>query len=128
MWNQPTLEYKQESLGEGAAIFHLSGKLTGTRESYEFLDEARKFLHGGGRKVLLDLAHVDRITSPGVGTLAAIYTAATRANARLALIAVPNTVRTVLKIVLLWDLLPHFETKEEAMSAKDAPGTAGGQS
>ena len=128
MWNQPTLEYKRESLGEGAAIFHLSGKLTGTRESYKFLDEVRKFLHDGGRKVLLDLAHVDRITSPGVGTIAAIYTAATRANARIALVAVPDTVRTVLKIVLLWDLLPHFETKEEALSASDAPGGDGPQS
>ncbi|MBP6875751.1 MAG: STAS domain-containing protein [Candidatus Eisenbacteria bacterium] len=124
MWNKPTLEYKQEPLGDASgAMFRPSGKLIGTRESYDFLDSVRKFLHEGGRTVLIDLSGVDRVTSPGVGILAALYTTAIRANARIALVAVPEAVRSLLKVVLLWDLLPHYETKEEALNAKDAPGT-----
>jgi len=118
MWVKPSLEYRRESLTDAAmTLFRLSGKMTGTRECYDFLDEARKFLHDGGRLLLIDVSAVERVTSPGVGILAALHTTATRANARIALLAVPDSLAKLLKIVLLWDLLPHYATLQEALAA-----------
>jgi len=115
---KPSLEFRREPSGDPAtAVFRLSGKMTGTRECYEFLDAAREFIHDQGRLVILDLSGLERMSSPGVGILAAIYTTATCAHAGLALIAVPEPLRKLLKILLLWDLLPHYASLEEALAA-----------
>ncbi len=122
MRQRPSLEVKQERPdGLDAVIFRLVGKVTGTPECYEFLEEVRDAIHAGRRVILLDLERVDKMSSPGIGILAACYTSATHAGSRLGLVAVPEPVAALLRIVCLWDLLPRYATREEALTAMAQP-------
>ena len=96
-------------------VFRLAGKLTGTKDCYAFLEGVRDDIHEGRSHVVLNLEKVERVTSPGIGILAACYTSATKAGGRLSVVAVPKTVRMLLEVVCLWDLLDHCSTEVEAI-------------
>lgn len=105
-----------------AMVFRLSGKMTGTQECYEFLDDVRDAVHGGNPNIVLSLANVEKISSPGIGILAACYTSVTRVGGRLCIVAVPDHVATLLKIVCLWEVLPRYASESEALAALAAAG------
>ncbi len=101
----------------GAVIFRLAGKLTGTKECYTFLDALRDDVHDGNTNIILNLEKVSHISSPGVGIVAACYTSVSNTQGRLAIVGAPSRVKTLLKIVCLWDLLGHHENETEALSS-----------
>lgn len=118
MQDRPSLRVRREESGDThALVFRLEGKVTGTPECYEFLEEVRDAVRAGCRTVILDLERVEKMSSPGIGILAACYTSATRAQGRLGLVAVPEPVAVMLRIVCLWDLLPRFASSREALAA-----------
>jgi anti-anti-sigma factor len=122
MRERPSLEVQRESHGDPAVVvFRLSGKMTGTHESYEFLEDVRTEIRSGVRAVLLNLEKVERMSSPGIGILAACYTSVTRAGSRMGIVAVPEHVAALLRIVCLWDMLPRYATEGEALAALSAP-------
>jgi len=114
MTHYKVLDYERVAQPEPEiVIYRLSGKMLGTKECYQFLENVRDDVHAGRARVMINLGKVERLSSAGVGILAACYTSVTNARGRVCLIDVPEAVRTLLKIVLLWDLLPHFATEEE---------------
>jgi stage II sporulation protein AA (anti-sigma F factor antagonist) len=122
MKERRSMEVQREHHADAdAMVFHLSGKMTGTRECYEFLDDLRDEVHAGSKNIVLDLKAVERISSPGIGILAACYTSVTRAGGRLCIVAVPEPVIALLKIVCLWDVLPRYASEQEALTALKQP-------
>lgn len=122
MKERPSLEVTQERPGDlDAVIFRLAGKVTGTPECYAFLEGVRDEIHAGRKVILLDLERVTKMSSPGIGILAACYTSATHAGGRLGLVAVPEPVAVLLRIVCLWDLLPRYVNRQEALTAMAQP-------
>ena len=103
-----------------AIVFRLTGKLTGTKECYTFLDDLREDVHDGNTCIILNLEKISHISSPGVGIVAACYTSVANVQGRLAIVAPPSRVKTLLKIVYLWDLLDHHANEDEALSAATA--------
>jgi anti-anti-sigma factor len=98
-------------------LYRLAGRLSGTKECYELLEMVRDDVHVGHFRVILNLADVNRVSSPGIGILAASYTSITNAGGTLMVVAVPKAVRQLLEMVRLWNLLVEFETEAEALVA-----------
>ena len=101
---------------EPVAVWRLSGLLTNSKESYALLEELRALLRAEPRSVILNLKELDHITSAGVGIVAAAYTSAVNADRRLVLAALPPQVETVLNLVKLLSVIPHFATEDEALA------------
>ena len=118
MRQRKSLEVERvEPMDPKTTIFRLAGKLVGTQESYDFLDDLRDDVQKGRSHVVLNLDKVDRVTSPGIGIIAACYTSTKKVDGRLCLVAVPQPVRTLMELVCLWPCLEHYATEEEALAA-----------
>ncbi len=96
-------------------VWRLSGALTNSKESYDFLEAVRAGMRERPRPVVLNLEKVDHATSAGIGIIAAAYTSAVNAGARLVLAALPKQVRTVLNILNLLSIIEHAESEEQAI-------------
>ena len=101
----------------GILVCRLKGVLTSGAETYEFLDEVRRRLREETARAVLNLDGVERITSAGVGIIAACYTSAANAGGKLVLAAVPKPVETVLNIVALLRVVESHATEDEAIAA-----------
>ena len=113
-WNK--LEVECIEVGKpDVTIYRLSGGLTGSAESYQFLEDLRKQTRKHPSSVVINLEQVEHVSSAGVGILAACYTSATNADKRLCLSHVSNRVRMILDVVKISDVLCIFETEKEAV-------------
>ncbi|MCK4303955.1 MAG: STAS domain-containing protein [Candidatus Eisenbacteria sp.] len=100
-----------------AVIFRLAGKLTSTKECYDFLESVRDDVHGGCTRIVFNLEKIDQVSSPGIGIIAACYTSTTNAGGSITIVAAPQRVGTLLEVVRLWDLFAHYDTEDEALEA-----------
>jgi len=91
----------------GEQVIALKGKLLGTAECYEFLDDTRERIRDGFVRVVLDMSHVELINSTGVGILAAVLTSVRRQEGSLALVGLPERARQVLEFMRLHEFA-HF--------------------
>jgi anti-anti-sigma factor len=110
------LEVKWVEHGEApVTVYHLSGLLTNSPESYAFLDELLDRVRKGHNRVVINLEQVGHITSAGVGILAACYTSVTNAGGKVCLSRVPERGRAILNVVGLLALVGECPTEEEAI-------------
>ncbi|UCF68435.1 MAG: STAS domain-containing protein [Acidobacteriota bacterium] len=110
------LEISVENRDEGALVYALSGDLHGSAEAYGLQEEVRGRIAKGTRKVVIDLAHVRRIDSSGIGILVAMMWSASRAGGRLILSAVPDPAERLLSIAMLLDHIEHTDTVGAALA------------
>jgi len=108
---------RDEEQAPGVLVYRLSGLLTSSHETYEFLEDLRRRLREEAPRAVLNLEGLERITSGGVGIIAACYTSAVNAGGRLVLAAVPKPVETILNIVHLLNVIESFPTEREALQA-----------
>ena len=100
-------------------IYTLSGRLFGSPEAYGFQEEVRQKIASGTRKIVIDLATVDRIDSSGIGILVAMMWSASQKGAGLILAALSAKVEQVLSIAMLLDHIDHASTVEKALARLD---------
>ena len=117
-WLRGKLEVERSEREEPkAVIYHLKGSLIDSRECYDLLEDVREEIRTGYKDFVLDLEGVRRVTSAGVGLLAACYTSVTRAEGRLHVSGVSTETRMLLELVNLWSYIKDFDTAEEAHAA-----------
>lgn len=109
-----TVAYREDA-GRQALVCTLNGKLIGKPASYAFLDQVREHLERGFLHVIVELSHVDRIDSTGVGILASIYTSAHRRGGRVFLVGPDARAREVLSVMRLLDFLELAESSDAAL-------------
>ncbi len=97
-------------------VIRLSGVLGETQASYGFLDEMRKDMGTLPPTIVISLHGVERMTSPGVGVIAATFTSAQNAGKRLVLVAVPKVHLRVLEVAGLTAVIPVKATEAEALA------------
>ncbi len=115
-WDKFVVTWK-EGDPPSAWICRFEGTLTNCPEAYAFLDELRDRMHARPGPVIADLGGVDRITSGGVGILAASHTSATNAGGRLILTSLHPRVEMVLNVVRILTVLEHQPTEADALRA-----------
>lgn len=99
---------------DGIVFFELNGYLTGHADSYEFLEDAREKIAVGSKKLIVDLAGVEKVNSSGIGVLAAVISSATNAGAAVRFARVPEKVWNIMCIVGLSRVVKNFPSVEEA--------------
>ena len=105
----------REDAVHSAQISSLSGKLTGTAASYEFLDDARTRIDAGLVNVILDLEHVDRVDSTGVGILASLYNSAHAKNGKVVIVHIASRAHSVLSVMHLLEFIKTAESIDAAL-------------
>jgi anti-anti-sigma factor len=100
----------------GLVVFTLAGSLSGAEPAYGFQDEVRRKVAGGCRKIVIDLAGVDRIDSCGIGILASLMWSASQAEAGMVFAAIPLQIEKLLQIVMLLDHVDHAPSREAAIA------------
>jgi len=112
--NKPNLgfEFTTEERG-GALVFTCRGAFS--LGSYEGLNKlAAAVSKAKAKRTILDLREVAYIDSTGVGTIATILKDM-RASGRELLVVPSAPVKNVLALVRIQDLIPSFETVEQAL-------------
>ena len=104
----------------GALIYSLSGNLHGTPEGYAFQDDVRNRFSAGTRKIVIDLAEVDRIDSCGIGILAAIAMSSQSSGGGLVLASLPERIEQVLGVTHFLQFVEHAASVTEALEKLDA--------
>jgi len=99
-------------------IMVLKGKLLGTPECYEMLDEIRDRIQDGLTRVVIDMSSVDLINSAGAGILAAIVTSANRQGGRLILVGLQERCQRVLEFMHLHTFATFCSNMDEAHSSE----------
>ena len=100
-------------------VYTLSGSLFGSSDAYAFQEDVRQKIASGTRKVVIDLATVERIDSSGIGILVAIMWSASQGGAGLILAALSAKVEQVLSIAMLLDHIDHAASVEDALARLD---------
>lgn len=97
-------------------ILELDGMLT--LGSEDVLEEVFKELRDLDRnKIILDLLRVKYIDSIGIGQIAAGANKIKTLNGKLALIGVNQRISSLLEMTGLKDIIPIFDSEEEAIEA-----------
>lgn len=101
----------------GVLVFTLNGALHAHAGGYEFLDALRGKIASGTRRIVIDMAGVDRADSGGIGVLAAAITSAQNAKANLRFAGITARVWNVLSVVYLARAIQSYPTVEEAVTS-----------
>jgi len=99
-------------------IIDLEGQIDGGDSSQQILSLIRDTLEAGGKKVLLNLAHVQWINSLGVGFLVASFVSARNNGATMRLYGAPGRVSAVLHACgVAPNIIGIFSDEEEALGS-----------
>jgi anti-anti-sigma factor len=114
------LEFTVSQRDDLTWIYTISGSLYGSTGGYAFQDDVRERVAAGARKIVIDLASVDRIDSSGIGILVSIMWSASQAGGALVVTALPKRVEHALSLAMLLDRIDRADTVEQALAKLDA--------
>lgn len=109
-----TLTWQAED-APGGAVYHLKGRVYGTREGWAFQEEIHRRAQEGLRNLVLDMEWVERIDSCGIGILAAVLTSIRNGTGTLILAAIPPRIVRLLDTVWFLKIVEHCETVPAAL-------------
>lgn len=102
---------------DGVVIIEPHGKIVGEKVT-EFqkavLPEVKAFDHP---RILINLEHVNRLNSSGLGVLTQAYAIVKQKNGRMGVIHVGKHIRNLLILSRLSSLFEHFEGEAAAVAA-----------
>ncbi len=114
VWHKLTWDHVKPA-NPDVMLFRVSGALVGSKECYEFLEDVRRDIKQHVKHIVINLKDVERINSAGVGILCACYTSITNQQGKMYLVEVSERNQMLLKVVGLWDQLPHFATEQDVV-------------
>ncbi len=101
----------------GITILEPNGKIMGNSVS-EFKKTISPQIETSNKpRILINLEHVDKMDSSGLGVLIGAYAAATQKQGRIGIIHVGKNIKNLIVISKLVRLFEHFDTEEAAVSA-----------
>lgn len=107
-----------ERTSQDVCVIDLDGRLLSDDGSADLLrDKVISALFRGHTRLVLNLARVPHIDSGALGTLAACYVTAKKANASLKLGGVTGRVVNLLTITKLITVFESFDTEQEAVDS-----------
>jgi anti-sigma B factor antagonist len=108
------LQIERESAGPSTVILRLTGRVTLGRSSQELEWEIDKLIHEGSKHVVLDVTHVDRIDSAGLGILTLASGKARAAGGDMRVAGASGFVDQVIKMTKLDSVFAVFPSVEAA--------------
>jgi anti-sigma B factor antagonist len=114
MWDEKLTITGVQGAHEGERILHLNGPLTITT-LFGFRDVIRA--EKTAKTVILDFSQVPYMDSAGVGAIVNAHVSLLNAGRRLALAAVQDRIRTLMKVTRVDEVLTIYPTVQEAQAA-----------
>ncbi len=112
-WTQLDIERVEKDPPE-TIVYRLGGSFTDCQEAYGLLERVREDTKAGAKTVALNLTKTERITSGGIGMIAACFTSLQDSGGRLLLIGIHERYHPLFHAVGLWSALEHHATEEDA--------------
>ncbi len=109
-WTKPSHSHPE------IAIYHLVGLFTGGKDGYDLLEEVRAELTAGAKGVVLNLEGVPRLSSAGVGIIAASFTSARNVGAGMRLSGLSSQARQILTMVGVLGLVGEAPSDDAAVA------------
>lgn len=94
-------------------VLQLNGKLLGGPEAQVLLERLQQMIDVGHKKVLLDLAGVERMNSSGLGILISAFTTFKNNGGDLYFLRPNPTVRKLIEITKLNQVFQIYETEDD---------------
>ena len=108
----------------GALIYRLTGVMGETDGAFHLHDALREDLEsaddGVPKRVVLDMANVEFLSSTGIGIVASCHTSAQNGGKVFVLSAVPRQAARVLDITGVGAIVPRYASEKDAIDP-DAP-------
>ena len=100
----------------GITVIALTGRMDATTSGV-FGDACKAELDKGAKRIILDLAGIEYISSAGLRMILTMLKSAKSASAKLAFCGMQSMVRDVFKISGFTSMLSIFDTLDEAMTS-----------
>lgn len=98
-------------------IIALEGKVMGGPDATTFHGKLHEFVSGGKKKVVIDLAKVEWMSSVGLGMLISAMTTMKNAEGELKLANVTQSIESLLTITRLITIFKVYDSVDEALEA-----------
>ncbi len=98
-------------------ILDCSGKITLGKGTMAVRKTVLDILKTGGRKIVLNLAEVNYIDSPGVGELVSSYTTVINQGGQLKLLSLTKKIQEVLAITRLLTVFQVFDSETASVAS-----------
>lgn len=98
-------------------ILDCSGKITLGEGTMTIRNSILDILKTGGRKIVLNLADVNYIDSPGVGELVSSYTTVFNQGGQIKLLCLTKKIQEVLAITKLLTVFQVFDSETESVAS-----------
>ncbi len=98
-------------------VLALQGKLVLGASSNEFRNTVADLLKAGNQRIVLNFREVPYADSAGIGALAVNFSTVKAAGGSLAMAEAQQAVRDVMDLTRLSQLIPIFESEQEAVSS-----------
>ena len=99
-------------------ILDLSGQMTLTKGADQlFKDKVNSLIHQGDKNILVNMANVTHMDSPGLGELVASYTTVTKANGSLKLMNLNKRLHDLLVITKLSTIFDTYDSENDALKS-----------
>ncbi len=103
---------------EGVSIIDLAGRIVLGDGNEEVMNTVKQLLSRGEKKLLMNLARVNKVDSAGLGAIIAGYVSAQNQKATLKLLK-PGHIRDLLVIAKLLTVFEIFDDEDEAIRSFD---------
>lgn len=104
--------------GEDIVLLTIKGSLD-TLAAYQLQEQIKTLLEQGRQKFLVDLAHLEYLSSAGIGLFSALILNQLRQHDQILFLNVPEHVEQVLRITHLIDIFPLADNLETALARLD---------
>ncbi|HVP06226.1 MAG TPA: STAS domain-containing protein [Candidatus Acidoferrum sp.] len=106
----------EDSLKGDIVVLSVSGKIMGGEEITLFHGRIHEYLSQNKKKVIIDLAKVEWMSSVGLGMLISALTAVKNAGGRLVLANITK-IESILTITRLMGVFEHYDSLDDAIKS-----------
>lgn len=106
---------------QGAAVLDLSGRIVAGDEVDAVRKTIRDLLVGNQKRIVLNMAEVQRIDSTGIGMLVESMILSAKEDAQLKMYNLPRLIYNVLHTHRLLQAFEIYKTEDEAMASFSKP-------
>jgi anti-sigma B factor antagonist len=111
-----TMKVDVRTIGD-VRVLDWSGKITLGEGTIAIRNTTRDILNNGGKKIIMNLAHVNYIDSSGIGELVHTYSTITSSGGQLRLLNLTKKLHDPLQIAKLLTVFPTFDNEQAAVES-----------
>ncbi len=111
-----TLGFSETSISDSAVLIEL-GRMLDNNNAEDLVNAISGAQARGCKFIVLDCAHLEFISSAGVGAILGTIDASRDQGGDIILCNVPDTVAHVFRVLDLWDFLTILGARQEALAA-----------